>query len=58
MDGIVFKKMEDMKLKELSLDEIISIEGGNPTADTSFWYDFAWCVGFDFKKKFCYGLPW
>jgi hypothetical protein len=49
---------KEINLTELTLVEIVNIEGGKaPTADTSFWYDLAWCVGYDFKKKFYYGIP-
>lgn len=36
------EKIEASKVVDLSLDEIISIEGGTPTKDTGFWYDVEW----------------
>jgi hypothetical protein len=44
-------------LIELTLNELVNIEGGiEPTVETSFFYDVAWYIGYDFKKKFYYGL--
>jgi hypothetical protein len=60
MDGILSSKKTFMKqtaidvarfegMRELSLDQLQSIEGGGPTPESSFWYDIGYVAAASLK---------
>lgn len=48
MDGTksnIINRMTNIKLTELSISELINIEGGAPSRDSSLEYDISWVIG-------------